>query len=116
MPKRPDRVLVGIALVPYCQPKPRTPPAEAGRRQMTVRVSETAVTVEAADPALLTVAHAALDALGDRAGPAGAIAGHLPAAASLTSVWESLRDSLEDVRRRAGAASLPEPMAEAEED
>jgi len=87
-------------------------PEEAGRRQMTVRVSQTAVTVEAADPAVLTLAHAALEALGDQAGPGGAIGGTLPAAAGLTSVWQALRDALEDVRRRAGSASPAEPAAE----
>jgi ATP-dependent Clp protease ATP-binding subunit ClpA len=89
-------------------------PEEAGRRQMTVRVSQAAVTVEAADPALLTLAHAALEALGDQAGPGGAISGTLPAAAGLTSVWQALRDALEDLRRRAGSASPAEPAAEAQ--
>jgi ATP-dependent Clp protease ATP-binding subunit ClpA len=78
-------------------------PEEAGRRQLTVRVSQTAVTLEATDPALLAVGHAALDALGDRAGPGGAVPGTLPAAAGLTSAWQALRDGLDDIRRRAGA-------------
>jgi hypothetical protein len=31
-----------------------------------------------------------------------AISGDLPVSASLGAVWEALRDSLEDIRRRAG--------------
>jgi ATP-dependent Clp protease ATP-binding subunit ClpA len=88
-------------------------PEEAGRRQMTVRVSATVVTVEAADPALLGLGHAALSALGDQAGPRGEIRGDQPEAASLTAVWQALRDSLQDIRRRARTeASVAEPPAE----
>ena len=87
-------------------------PEEAGRRQLTVRVSATAVTLEATDPALLGAGHTALTALGDQAGPGGAIGGTLPEAASLASVWQALRDSLEDIRRRAAAARPDESAAE----
>jgi ATP-dependent Clp protease ATP-binding subunit ClpC len=87
-------------------------PEEAGRRQLTVRVSQTAVTLEATDPVLLAAGHAALDALGDQAGPGGAIPGTLPAAAGLTAAWSALRDSLDDIRRRAGAAGADDPGAE----
>ncbi len=88
-------------------------PEEAGRRQMNVRVSATVVTVEAADPALLGLGHAALTALGDQAGPGREIRGDQPEAASLTAVWQALRDSLEDIRRRAGTEASPaEPPAE----
>jgi ATP-dependent Clp protease ATP-binding subunit ClpC len=87
-------------------------PEEAGRRQLTVRVSATAVMLEATDPALLGAGHAALTALGDQAGPAGAIGGRQPEAASLASVWQALHDSLEDIRHRAAAAGPAEPPAE----
>src|SRR6185437_1098109 len=88
-------------------------PEEAGRRQMNVRVSATVVTVDAADPALLGLGHAALTALGDQAGPGREIRGDQPEAASLTAVWQALRDSLEDIRRRAGTEASPaEPPAE----
>jgi ATP-dependent Clp protease ATP-binding subunit ClpA len=87
-------------------------PEEAGRRQLTVRVSATAVTLDATDPALVGAGHAALTALGDQAGPGGAIGGGLPEAASLASVWQALHDSLEDIRRRAAAAGPAEPPAE----
>jgi len=85
-------------------------PEEAGRRQMTVRISETAVTLEATDPTLVATAHAALDALGGPAG--GAIRGDLPAASSLAAVWQSLRDSLENIRRQA---NLAEPAADTDQ-
>ena len=86
-------------------------PEEAGRRQLTVRVSQTAVILEATDPVLLAAGQAALDTLGDQAGPGGAIPGTLPAAAGLTGAWQALRDGLDDIRRRAGAGPA-EPGAE----
>jgi ATP-dependent Clp protease ATP-binding subunit ClpC len=87
-------------------------PEEAGRRQLTVRVSQTAVTLEATDPVLLAVGHAALDAVGDQAGPGGAIPGTVPAGAGLTAAWQALRDGLDDIRRRAGAAGPDDLGAE----
>jgi ATP-dependent Clp protease ATP-binding subunit ClpC len=43
-------------------------------------------------------------------GQTGTIRGDLPASASLAEVWQALRDSLEDIRRRARlAARKPEP-------
>ncbi len=78
------------------------PPEEAGRRQMLIRVTEDRLTIEATDQVIVRLGRASLDALGDRADPPGTIRGELPAGASLSNVWLALRDSLEDVHRRAG--------------
>jgi ATP-dependent Clp protease ATP-binding subunit ClpA len=73
------------------------PPEEAGRRQMLIRVAEDKLTIEAADPAIVRLGRAALEALG---GGADTIRGDLPAAASLSNAWLALRDSLDAIRRR----------------
>src|SRR5260221_3283978 len=87
------------------------PPGEAGRRQMLIRVTEDKLTIEAADQAIVRLGRAALDALGDRADPPATIRGVLPASASLGNVWQALRDSLEDIRRRAASpAGSPGPV------
>ena len=78
------------------------PPEEAGRRQMLIRVTEARVTIEATDQVIVRLGRASLDALGDQADPPGAIRGELPEGASLSNVWLALRDSLEDIHRRAG--------------
>ncbi len=77
------------------------PPEEAGRRQMVIRVTGERVTIEAADPAIIEAGRAALDALGDQAGPAGTIRGDLPACANLSTVWQALHDGLTTIQRRA---------------
>ena len=79
-------------------------PAEAGRRQMVIKVADDRVTLEAADPAIVGIARSALQALGDQASPPGTIGGNLPASGGLSKVWQALSDGLEDVRRRAAAA------------
>jgi ATP-dependent Clp protease ATP-binding subunit ClpA len=87
------------------------PPEEAGRRQMLIRVTEDKLTVEAADKEIVRLGRAALDALGDLADPPGTIRGVLPAGVSLSNVWQALRDSLEDIQRRASSpASTPGPV------
>src|SRR5258708_5639493 len=78
------------------------PPEEAGRRQMLIRVTEDRLTIEATDQVIVRLGRASLDALGDQADPPGAIRGELPEGASLSNVWLALRDSLEDIHRRAG--------------
>ncbi len=78
-------------------------PEERGRRQMLVRAADGSLTLETTDPALISLAQAAASALGDQAGNAGTIPGGLPESASLGRVWLALRDSLEDIRRRASA-------------
>jgi ATP-dependent Clp protease ATP-binding subunit ClpC len=77
------------------------PPEEAGRRQMLIRVTGDRLTIEATDQVIVRLGRASLDALGDRADPPGTITGELPAGASLSNVWLALRDSLEDIHRRA---------------
>ena len=77
------------------------PPEEAGRRQMTIHVTGDQLTIEATDPLIIKTGRAALHALGDQADPAGSIRGDLPASASLSTVWQTLHDSLEAIQRRA---------------
>jgi ATP-dependent Clp protease ATP-binding subunit ClpA len=78
-------------------------PAEAGRRQLRIRVSDDQLTVEVTDPVLVGLGRAAVVALGDTADPAGTIPGDLPASGSLSTVWQTLHDSLADIRRQAAA-------------
>jgi ATP-dependent Clp protease ATP-binding subunit ClpA len=79
-------------------------PEERGRRQMLIRVTDGSVTIEAADDDIMRLGRAAAEALGD-AGQPGTIRGDLPVSASLGTLWQALRASLEDIRRRASAAS-----------
>jgi ATP-dependent Clp protease ATP-binding subunit ClpA len=92
------------------------PPEEAGRRQMLIRVTEDKITLEAADEAIVRLGRAALDVLGDRAQPPGIIRGDLPAGASLSTVWQALRDSLADIHARAAAPAAPPQEAEVKPD
>src|SRR5579875_1809204 len=91
------------------------PPEEAGRRQMLVRVTDDRVTVEAGDQEIIRAGRAALAALGDRAEPGGTIRGDLAVSASLGGAWQALRDSLDDIRRRASVPVAP-PEAGAGQD
>jgi ATP-dependent Clp protease ATP-binding subunit ClpC len=77
-------------------------PEEAGRRQLRLRVTDTYASLEVRDPALVDLARAALEAVGDETDEAGTIPGDLPATTSFTNVWRVLHDSLDDIRRRAG--------------
>jgi ATP-dependent Clp protease ATP-binding subunit ClpA len=87
------------------------PPEEAGRRQMLIRVAEDRLTIEATDQAIIRLGRAALEALGDQVDPPGTIRGDLPASASLSNVWQALRDGLEDVCLRAAPpADSPGPV------
>ena len=81
------------------------PPEERGRRHMTVRVTGESLTLEAADPALLALARAAVEAVGDQAAEPGILPGDLPVSGSLAQVWLALRDSLEDIREHAAGGS-----------
>ena len=86
------------------------PPEEAGRRQMLIRVAEDRLTIEANDEVMVRLGRAVIEALGDQAGPPDTIRGDLPASASLSNVWQALRDSLEDIRRRTtSSADSPGP-------
>jgi ATP-dependent Clp protease ATP-binding subunit ClpA len=84
------------------------PPEEAGRRQMLIRVSENALTVEATDQVIVALGRKVADALGDQAEQPGTVRGDLAASASLSDVWQALRDSLEDIWKRA--ATDPESV------
>jgi ATP-dependent Clp protease ATP-binding subunit ClpC len=79
-------------------------PEEAGRRQMLIRVSDDRLTIEAADPAIVAAGKAAVSALAD----ADVIRGDQPGAASLATVWQALRDSLEAIKQAAAPAGSPE--------
>jgi ATP-dependent Clp protease ATP-binding subunit ClpA len=89
------------------------PPEEAGRRQMSVQVTDETLTVVIVDPVLVKAGKAALDAVNANARPGGAdgtgesdaadagesatatvIRGDHPAAASLAAVWKELHKSL----------------------
>ncbi|MDQ2811110.1 MAG: hypothetical protein M3Z75_04320 [Actinomycetota bacterium] len=78
-------------------------PEEAGRRQMLIRVTDQQLTIEATDPVIVELGRAALDALGDQAGPPGVIRGELPVSAGLANVWQALHDSLQAIQRRAAS-------------
>ena len=68
---------------------------------MLIRVTDEQLTIEATDPVIVALGHAALQALGDEADPPGTIRGDLPASASLSNVWQALHDSLGAIQRRA---------------
>jgi ATP-dependent Clp protease ATP-binding subunit ClpC len=87
-------------------------PEEAGRRQMFIRVEEGKLTIEAIDPAILSLGQAALTAVGDQADPPGTISGSLRASASLSDLWLTLEGSLKDIRRQATAHATPPEKAE----
>jgi ATP-dependent Clp protease ATP-binding subunit ClpA len=86
------------------------PPEEAGRRQMSLQVTDETLTVVIVDPVLVAAGKAALEAVNASAEPgqdgksgeastgdsatASVIRGDHPAAASLAAVWKELRDSL----------------------
>ncbi len=74
---------------------------------MTIHVADGKLTLQATDPVIVAAGSAALEALGDRADPAGTIRGDLPVSASLRSVWSALEESLGSIRRRAAAAGEP---------
>ena len=81
------------------------PPEQRGRRHMTLRVTGESLTLQATDPALLALARAAVEAVGDQAAGPGTISGDLPVSGSLAQVWLALRDSLEDIREHAAGGS-----------
>jgi ATP-dependent Clp protease ATP-binding subunit ClpA len=83
-------------------------PAEAGRRQLLIRVTDDQLTVEVSDPAIITLGRAAVFALGDQAGLTGTIPGDLPGSTSLGAVWQALHDGLAAIQRHASAG---EPSA-----
>ncbi len=88
-------------------------PQDAGRRSMRIRATDTQVTIEATDPALIHLARAALDALADEADEPDTIRGDLPVSVSVGNVWRAVHDSLDDIRRRAvmSTDSRPAPTS-----
>ncbi|HSR85174.1 MAG TPA: Clp protease N-terminal domain-containing protein [Streptosporangiaceae bacterium] len=76
-------------------------PAEAGRRQLLIHVSDEQLTIEVTDPVLVALGRAAVAELSDKADPASTIPGDLPATRSLSAVWQALHDSLTAIRRQA---------------
>ena len=84
-------------------------PEEAGRRQMTIRATDSLVTIEVTDPAIVTAALAAAEAAGEQ----GVIRGDQRAAASLTTVWQALGTSLAEIERSARARTAPDEESEA---
>jgi len=107
-------------------------PEEAGRRQMNIQVTGELVTVVAADRAIVEAGKAALAALAthgeggpaddtasaydtasaDDPAPGGVIRGadlRGAAAASLSAVWQALRDSLVEIAHASDAAQRDDP-------
>lgn len=91
-------------------------PEEAGRRQLTLTVTEQGLTLETADPVLLHEAHAALRALDDNpaSNPAsntasdgpnlGVIRGDHPRATGFAEVWQALNLALRNVAESSRSA------------
>jgi ATP-dependent Clp protease ATP-binding subunit ClpA len=75
-------------------------PEVAGGRQMVIHVGEDRVTIEAVDPVIVAAGQAALGALGQEAPADGTIRGDEPAGASLSSVWQALRESLAAIEQQ----------------
>jgi ATP-dependent Clp protease ATP-binding subunit ClpA len=86
-------------------------PEDAGRRQMLVHVADDKLTIEFIDPVIVEAGRAALRALDEEQGePPGTIGGDQPAAASLSTVWQALHDSLGVIQRQATLpAEAPPP-------
>jgi ATP-dependent Clp protease ATP-binding subunit ClpC len=84
-------------------------PEEAGRRQMVIHVTGEKLTIEATDPVIVEAGRATLQALGDKAGPAGTIRGDLPACVSLGTVWQALQESLTAIQQHV---TPPEPASD----
>jgi ATP-dependent Clp protease ATP-binding subunit ClpA len=85
-------------------------PEDAGRRHMVIRVADDKLTIEAADPLIVTTAKAALGALGNEAVATGEIRGDQPGTAPLGAVWRELRESLVNIADTVPAAP-PEEAA-----
>ena len=77
-------------------------PEVAGRRQMVIHASADRLTVEVTDPVIVAAGQAALRALGEDAIASGDIRGDQAGCASLSSVWQALRDSLAAIQQDDG--------------
>ena len=78
-------------------------PEVAGARQMVIRVSGDQLTLEASDPVIVAAGQAALAALGVRP-----VAGGEIRSASLSGVWQALRESLATIEQQATAPEAAE--------
>ena len=76
-------------------------PEVAGRRQMVIHAGADRLTIEVTDPVIVAAGQAALRALGEDAVASGDIRGDQDSGASLSSVWQALRDSLATVQQDA---------------
>jgi ATP-dependent Clp protease ATP-binding subunit ClpC len=76
-------------------------PEIAGGRRMVIHVADDKLTIVATDPVIVAAGKAAVGALGAEAASAGALRGEDTACASLSGVWQALRDSLETIQRTA---------------
>ena len=86
---------------------------------MRIQVSDERLTIEATDRSIVGLGRAALESLGDQAGEDGVIAGDLPVSASFSDLWQALKESLEDMIRRAAPGSShekEEPSGQADPD
>jgi ATP-dependent Clp protease ATP-binding subunit ClpA len=91
-------------------------PADRGRRNMVLRLTDGRLTIEATDPVIVRVARGTLEVLGDQVAEPGTIRGDEPAGVGLGRVWQALRDGLEDILRSAiDARDGADAEAQAEE-
>jgi ATP-dependent Clp protease ATP-binding subunit ClpA len=74
-------------------------PEVAGRRQMVIHAGADRLMIEVTDPVIVAAGQAALRALGEDAIASGDIRGDQPGCASLSSVWQALRDSLAAIQQ-----------------
>jgi ATP-dependent Clp protease ATP-binding subunit ClpA len=74
-------------------------PEVAGRRQMVLHAGADRLTIEVTDPVIVAAGQAALRALGEDAIASGDIRGDQAGCASLSSVWQALRDSLAAIQQ-----------------
>jgi ATP-dependent Clp protease ATP-binding subunit ClpA len=74
-------------------------PEDAGRRRLVLRLTDTGVALETADPALVDRTRTAFEALGVSA--SGELPGDHPDAVAFAEVWEAWRLALDDLTARA---------------
>ena len=68
---------------------------------MVIHAGADRLTIEVTDPVIVAAGQAALRALGEDAVASGDIRGDQDSGASLSSVWQALRDSLATVQQDA---------------
>ena len=90
-------------------------PEEEGRRALRLRLAGDSVTLETSQPVVVAQARAAMEAVGGDVASSGVLRGDLDIAGSLADVWQSLRDALADITRRAGEQNAAAATGEAPE-